>query len=72
MLSTITTFSPPRTRPTARSSSDQADGHAIRLHQVADEDEERDRQQDEIVDAPRHLLREDDARQRAVGPDIDK
>ena len=51
---------------------DQTNGHAVRLHQVADEDEERDREQDEIVDAARHLLGEDQSRQRAVDPDVDQ
>jgi hypothetical protein len=40
---------------------DQADRHAVGFHQIADQNEKRDRQQHEIVDAARHLLREDHA-----------
>ena len=70
---TMTTFSPPRMRPTsALQQLDQANRHAVRLHQVADQDEERDRQQHEIVDAARHLLGEDHAGQRALDPDEDQ
>ena len=70
---TITTLSPPRMRPTsALQQLDQPDRHAVGFHQVADQDEERDRQQHEIVDAARHLLGEDDAGQRALHPDEDQ
>jgi hypothetical protein len=62
--STMTTLSPPRMRRPALQQRDQADRHAVRLHHVADQDEERDREQDEIVDAARHLLGEDHAGQR--------
>ncbi len=51
---------------------DQTDGHAVRLHQVADEDEEGNREQDEIVDAARHLLSENEAGQRAFDPDVNE
>ena len=51
---------------------DQANRHAVGFHQIADQDEERDREQHEIVDAARHLLREDDAGQRALHPDEDQ
>jgi hypothetical protein len=48
---------------------DQPDRHAVGFHQIADQDEKRDRQQHEIVDAARHLLREDHAGQGALDPD---
>ena len=70
---TMTTFSPPRMcadQPLQQ--RDQAHRHAVGLHQVADQDEERDGQQDEIVDAARHLLGEDDAGQGALDPDEDQ
>jgi len=53
---TITTFSPPAHRPTARCAIRSGDRHAVGFHQIADQDEERNRQQHEkIVDAARHL-----------------
>ena len=51
---------------------DQAHRHAVGFHEIADQDEERDCQQHEIVDAARHLLGEDDAGQRAFHPDEDQ
>jgi hypothetical protein len=51
---------------------DEPDRHAVGFHQIADQDEERDRQQHEIVNPARHLLREDDAGQRALHPDKDQ
>jgi hypothetical protein len=51
---------------------DQTNGHSVRLHEVADENEERDREQDEIVDPARHLLSEDETGQRAIDKDVDQ
>ena len=51
---------------------DQPHRHAVGFHQVANQNEKRDRQQHEIVDAARHLLGKDHAGQGALGPDEDQ
>ena len=71
--STITTFSPPRSpSDQAFEQRDQANGHAVRLHQIADQNEKWDREQHEIVDAARHLLSENEAGKRAFDPDVNQ
>ena len=64
---------PPRTRPNMRSSSSiRRDDMPFDFHQQAGEDEERNREQHEVVDAGHHLLRIDEHRQRRVGEEVEQ